>query len=49
MGKTYTIRINLPNNRQWFPIKRADVFQDRREKRQRTRKDQLRQAIKEQS
>jgi hypothetical protein len=48
MGKTYTIRINVSKDRQWFPIKRSEVFQDRRERRQRTRNNQLRQAIKEQ-
>ena len=35
--------------RSWMPKCRAEVFKDRREKRQRTRKDQLRQAIREQS
>ena len=48
MGKTFVIRVNLPKNRLWFPVKRSAVFQDRREKRQRTRQNQVRQAIKEQ-
>lgn len=31
----------------WMPVKRADVFQDRREKRERTRGSQFRKALKE--
>ena len=33
--------------RVWIPQKRADVFQDRRERRERTRGSQFRKALKE--
>jgi len=47
MGKTFTVRIKAKKPRLFIPIKRADVFGDKRTKRVRTRNDQTRNAIRE--
>lgn len=47
MSKTFTVRIKAKKARLFIPVKRADVFGDKRTKRVRTRNDQSRMAIKE--
>lgn len=47
MGKTYVIRFNVPAGRTWMPKKRAEVFQDRRLKRVKTRANQVKKAVQE--
>ena len=47
MSKTFTVRIKAKKPRLFIPIKRADVFGDKRTKRVRTRGDQARKILKE--
>lgn len=47
MSRTITIRVKKTKPRIFVPIKRADVFGDKRTKRVRTRGEQLRKALKE--
>jgi hypothetical protein len=45
--KETRVKIRQPKRRIYMAIRRSDVFQDRREKRERTRQAQLAKAIKE--
>lgn len=46
-GKTIRIQVKVPKRRIYMPIKRADVFGDKRRKRTRTRQAQLAKHLKE--